>query len=88
LTKQKIKLNGADFVWSGESSRESGRAKARQPRALDLSSYSFAVTHLPTKLSVKGELPKGHYSRRDIAEFRERLLAQLVEAVLKASKLP
>jgi hypothetical protein len=58
----------------------------RQSRSLDRSSFSFVVTHRPTNLSVKGGLPDGHYSRRDVADFKEKLLARLEEAVLKAKK--
>jgi len=35
---------------------------------------------------VKGELPEGHYSRRDVAAFKEKLLARLEETVLRAKK--
>jgi hypothetical protein len=62
---------------SGLGSRLSGRAKVRQPRKLDLSSWKITLTHGPTGMQVSGEVEKGHYSKEQFSRLKDDLLKQL-----------
>ena len=62
---------------SGIGLRLSGRAKVRQPRKLDLSSWKYTVTHGPTAMQVSGEVEQGHYSKEQFSRLKDDLLEQL-----------
>lgn len=74
-------LNPCDISWTGQSFRKSRRRKARLPRTLDVSSFSFAVTHEPTGICVEGHLPEGHYSRKHVQDLKTALLLELEKAI-------
>lgn len=73
-----FRLNRDQVEISWTASRCSGRSKVRLPRKLDTSSCAYTLTHAPTGVRVYGEVPKGHYSRQQLARLRQKLLNQLL----------
>lgn len=67
-----------DELWMGStsSSKRSGRV-ARTSRKVAVSGGSITLRHMPTGITVQGEIPEGHYSRREFAAERERLRTTL-----------
>lgn len=62
----------------------SGRKKARQSRSLDLSSRLITVTCRRTGISVQGEIPLGHYSRKQMRAETERMAQALLPVLHRA----
>lgn len=57
-------------------SRTSVRAKLRQSRAFDTRSLRLTLTHLPSGIVVKGEIPDGRYARKEMSRLKEELRRQ------------
>ncbi len=66
--------------WSGKS------------RALGESGSRLTLTHKSTGIEVTGEVPTGHYSRREmqseVRKLEEGLFAELESQVAKALRIP
>jgi hypothetical protein len=72
-------------------STASGRRRLRRhSRANDLRSTTLTLTHRPTGLVLTGEVPEGHYSRKQmrdlVAKLEQDLLLKLAELVTKKSR--
>jgi len=78
-----FRLNPSDVSWEGTASRSPRRSRVRQPRSLDVSSFSFVVTHHPTGIRIEAHLPEGRYSRKQVQDFKVALMTQLEKAVSK-----
>jgi hypothetical protein len=66
----------AGWMGSTSSTKRSGRV-ARTSRKVAVSGGSLTLRHLPTGITVQGEIPEGHYSRREFAAEQERLRTTL-----------
>jgi hypothetical protein len=56
-----------------DGSTTSGRTKLRQSRALDTRSLRLKLTHMPSGIMVKGEIPDGHYAKKEMNRLKEEL---------------
>lgn len=77
--QNKTELNESDIQASFGSSSSGGRRKARQPRSLDLRSSRVELLHVPSGVKVKGEIPSGHYNRKQMQKLTLELKARLTE---------
>lgn len=71
------KLDPAEVSWSTESSTSTKRKKRRQSRQLDERSQRVLLRHVPTGIVVTGEIPTGHYSRKEMEAARNALIEKL-----------
>ncbi|GIW87941.1 MAG: hypothetical protein KatS3mg108_2265 [Isosphaeraceae bacterium] len=69
-------LKPADVTESWNATTKSRRTRAGQSRALDTTCGQLALTHRPTGLCVRGEIPRGHRSRRAMRSLRDKLRAR------------
>ena len=69
--------------WTGTSTTKSGQFSRRRKRT----SSTLTLTHSPTKISVKGAVPEGHYSKPEMRkledELHEKLFSLLENKVAK-----
>jgi hypothetical protein len=71
--KWQLDQNDVGGGWSTSSSTKSGQFSRR----LKVTSARLTLTHLPTGLEVRGEVPDGHYSKKEMRKLREELYARL-----------
>ena len=73
--KNKWRLNPKEVTWgwNGSTSGKSGQFERR----LKLTSCRMTLTHTPTEISVKGEVPEGHYSKKAMQQNRKKLVQSL-----------
>jgi hypothetical protein len=78
MTAWSMSETDVDCFWMGStsSSKRAGRV-ARTSRRVAVSGGSLTLRHVPTGVTVQGEIPEGHYSRREFAAERERLQTTL-----------
>lgn len=71
----KWKLDPAEVGkgWGSSSSSKSGQFSRR----LKVTSATLTLVHIPTGLEVKGEVPAGNYSKKEMRRLREELYARL-----------
>ena len=82
-----------EVAWSGFGFASTRRRKrSTASRAVDLRGWEMTLVHLPTGLSVSGEIPKGHYSKKQMQREREdlwaRLWPELEDLVARHLRLP
>lgn len=91
--KSKFELEPKDILESWGGYRH-GRRKSlnRVSASVDYRSSTITLRHAPTGIEVKGEVPIGHYTNKQIhaaeADIRDRLLLQLTDAVAKHLRIP
>ena len=75
--------------WSGHSSV---KVFGNFERKLKVTSRTVNLTHTPTGIKVYGEIPDGHYSRKEMRslteKLREKLWAELENKVARHLKIP
>lgn len=78
MNNNKWRMDPADVVLLGSSS-SSGRRKhaTKAGRANSVTGAEFELTHNPTGISVRGEIPRGEYSRREMQRLKEALYSEL-----------
>ena len=87
-------INPADveITSSGSASSPRGGHGRRLSRALDLRAMVITVTHRPTGIVLRGEVPEGHYSKDEMRKLKdavvERLMHKLEQAVAKHLRVP
>lgn len=85
--QNKMDLNESDIQASFGSSSSGGRGKVRQPRSSDLRSARLELLHVPSGVKVNGEIPSGHYNRKQMQkltlELKGRLAEELKQQVAK-----
>ncbi len=86
-------LDPSEVTWSAIGGSESAnRHKARNSRALSVTTHRLTLVHGPTSLEVSGEIPRGQYSRTEMqrlkAELRASLFRQLEELVARHLRVP
>lgn len=64
-----------NIVLSGH--RRGGNASARVSRAQALTSETVEIIHSKTGISVTGEIPAGHYTKKQMQAAREKCLTAL-----------
>jgi hypothetical protein len=61
-------------------------------RARGLSSVRLTLVHMPTKVTVIGDVPVGHYTKKQLAGLRdelyERLIIDLEKKVAQVLRVP
>ena len=82
----------AEVSYSGSGGNRSGRRRAGQTRALDVTEAAMTLRHDPTGAEARGTVPPGHYSRRQMrdrkAELYRRLFAELEREVARRLRIP
>jgi len=85
-------LNSKDISLYGGSSTTSIRKNNRQDRSIDLKGAEINLVHKPTKLEVKGIIPKGNYSKKEMVQLKDSLykslFIELENKVAKHLKIP
>jgi hypothetical protein len=73
--KKEWRLNPQE-VSCGMHSSSSGKTRQFERKLKTTSSYIF-ITHEPTGIRVEGEIPLGHYSKKEMQQMREALKQSL-----------
>ena len=85
-------LDPSEVISTGWAQHSGHRKKLRYSRAMMLSSAERTLRHAPTGIEVRGTLPSGHYSRKEMRLLHQRLYAELYaeleQAVAKALRIP
>ena len=84
LSREEVACQGMNMLSKASPSRF-GRARG-------VSGVRLTLTHLPTKVTVTGDVPNGHYARKQLARLRdelyEQLLLELEKKVAKVLRAP
>lgn len=87
-----FKMDPSEVVYTGSASHSGHRKKTRDSRASMLSGAEMLLQHRPTGIEVRGALPSGHYSRKEMRLLQQKvydeLYAALEQAVAKALRIP
>lgn len=79
-------------VQAATTGHASGSYKKHKMRADQVRSVEVTLTHVPTKIVVKGTVPEGNYTRTAMAKLKKAitlaLLAELEAEVAKALRIP
>lgn len=81
-------------VGLGTAGLSSGKRKkaTRASRVVEKRGMTVTLTHMPTGLEVSGEIPSGHYSRKqmqqEVATMYSRLFVELEKLVAKTFRIP
>lgn len=88
----KFTLDPSEVIYTGSASHSGHRNKTRYSRAMMLSSAEWTLRHAPTGIEVRGALPSGHYSRKEMRLLQQKLYdelyTELEQAVAKALRIP
>jgi hypothetical protein len=87
------KMNSKDVSYSPTMAGSSTATKKRNfERKLKLSQRIMQITHLPTGVSISEEIPKGHYSKKEMRKAEDvlyqKLYPLLEKKVAKHLRLP
>lgn len=90
---KKWHLDPKEVVRTGCSSMSGQRSKASSvSRAVSLTGCEITLIHTPTKISVRGNIPVGHYAKKEMVtrqkELAKKLFAQLETEVAKHLRIP
>jgi hypothetical protein len=55
-----------DLSWSEVATKSGGRSKPRQSRSVETRGVRICLIHLPSGLETKGEVPPGHYTKKQM----------------------
>ena len=82
----KWRLN-PDEVGGGNVSSSSTTKSGQFSRRLKRTSARLQLTHIPTGINVTGEVPEGHYSKKEMRKLKEELYERLfVQLEVKVGK--
>jgi hypothetical protein len=91
-SRRKFVLKPVDIASGWSQTSAGARSVNRASRASCVTSAECFLEHLPTKVRVSGDIPKGHYSRAEMtrlkAELFARLSAELEAEVAKLLRIP
>lgn len=77
-----------DVNWSMSGSSSGGTFE----RKTKITSRSLKLQHVPTKVYVEGEIPPGHYSKKEMQklteELKQNLYKELEQQVAKHLRIP
>ena len=78
------KLDPNEVDWGTASHVSTLRKKlTRASRAVDKRGTTVTLRHMPTGLEVSGEIPEGHYSRKQMREAQQKIYLQLFSKLEK-----
>mgnify|MGYP007080183204 CR=1 FL=1 len=78
-----VSIGGGGFMRSG---RQTSRW-TKQPSIMDEKSKNIELIHKPTQITVNGEVPLGHYSKKEMQHSTEALKTKLfLELETKVAK--
>jgi hypothetical protein len=84
--KWKLDPNEVSWSWSGSSGGGTFERKTK------ITSCRVVVWHIPTKVSVEGEVKAGHYSKKEMKKLRadlyQKLFIELENKVAKHLRIP
>lgn len=87
-----FKLDPSEVISTGFVQHSGHRKKTRDSRANMLSGGEILLQHKPTGIEVRGSLPPGHYTRKEMRRLHQKLYdelyAALEQAVAKALRMP
>ena len=91
--KSRWELDPREVSWSGSSSHSGHRTHAtRASRATATTGAELKLIHLPTGITVEGDVPRGNYSRGELKQRRDALYLELFrkleEKVAKHLRIP
>jgi len=72
-------VDSTEVAESSMSGRSSGRRRAAQSRALDVTETTITLRHRPTGIEVSGSVPPGHYARSAMKKLKAELYARLCD---------
>ncbi len=75
--KQTWSLNPADVSRSSSRATMNRRTGAAQSRAVNITTATVTLRHMPTGIEVSGDVPQGHYSRGELRQLQDDLAEQL-----------
>jgi hypothetical protein len=86
-----FKLDPSEVISTSMTSH-SQRKKARDSRANMRSGAEIILQHKPTGIEVRGSVPAGHYTRKEMQLLHQKLYddlyAALEQAVARAMRMP
>ncbi len=87
-TKWSLDQQGVSVDWMTASTTKSGQFS----RKMKLTSARLRLTHVSTGINVTGEVPKGHYSKKEMRrlqdELYEKMFAKLETLVRQRLRVP
>jgi hypothetical protein len=85
-------LDPSEVISTRWASHSGHRKKTHDSRATMLSGAEIILQHAPTGIEVRGALPSGHYSRKEMRLLQQKLYdelyTELEQAVAKALRIP
>ena len=85
---QSWRLDPAEVEWRSTGSSSGRRKRAtRSSRAASITGATVTLWHVPTGLSVEGEIPRGHYTKNQMLRRKQSLYDELfpkLEALVAA----
>jgi hypothetical protein len=92
MSMSTFKLDPAEVSYTGSSTHRGHRKKMRCSRAMMLSGAEIVLQHRPTGVEVRGALPTGHYSRKEMRQLQQQLYEELYtvleQAVARILRIP
>ena len=86
------RLDPSEVIYSSTTSHSGHRKKTRDSRNTMRSGAEIRLQHRLTSIEVRGSLPSGHYTRKEMRLLQQNLYdelyAALEQAVAKALKMP
>ena len=75
LDMAEVKINGG---------ASSGGKTGKLDRRLKVTSCHYAMTHTPTGITVRVEVPPGHYSKKQMRTLREKIYRECIEKLTES----
>jgi hypothetical protein len=89
--KSSWNLDPKEVHWYGGRSTTTIRNSSRKPRIADARSAEINLVHDPTGIEIKGSIPTGHYSKKDMTKLHkdlyQKLFSELEDKVAKFLKI-
>ncbi|MDZ7628289.1 MAG: hypothetical protein U5J99_07745 [Parvularculaceae bacterium] len=83
-------INDVDRALNGSSSGR--RAKTSSSRRGSVTSSTIKLTHMPTGVSITGQIEEGRYARSEMKKLRnaleQKLMVELEKLVMKHMRIP
>jgi hypothetical protein len=87
-----FKLDPTEVIFTGFVQHSGHRNKIRDSRANMISGGEIVLQHRPSGIEVRGSVPAGHYTRKEMRLLHQKLYDELYTAleqvVAKALRMP